>query len=240
LFTAFASLGQERSIVSKHSRNFTRYDGCEFVPTKYADGDSFLVKIGQEEFVLRLYYVDAPESDERFPERNAEQAHYFGITPQESVEAGKVAKEFVSAALTGKKFVVFTRWATALGSSKLPRHYAVIEVDGRGLAELLVENGLARLHGMSVTHPDGRSASDYIASLAVLENVARDKRIGAWAQSRPELQHPTVEEIPEPSQMPRWLERLLFTATGAAAVVAVWVFTAVVRKRREATARQQG
>ena len=70
---------------------------------------------------------------------------YFGITPAESVEACKAAKEFVSGLLTGKKFVVSTRWATALGSSKLPRYYAVVEVDGRGLADMLVEMRLAAL-----------------------------------------------------------------------------------------------
>ena len=177
--TAFTSIAQEQTITPKHSRHFTRYDGCEFVPTKYADGDSFRVRIGADEFVFRLYFVDAPESDERFPERNAEQAHYFGITSAESVEIGKAAKEFVSGVLAGKKFVVFTRWATALGSSKLPRYYAIIDVDGRGVADLLVENGLARLHGTSVTHPDGRSATEYTASLVELEKVAKEKRFGA-------------------------------------------------------------
>ena len=38
--TAFTSLAQEPAITPKHSRHFTRYEGCEFVPTKYADGDS--------------------------------------------------------------------------------------------------------------------------------------------------------------------------------------------------------
>ena len=78
LCLAAVALAQEQSITPKHSRRFIRYDACEFVPTKYADGDSFRVRIGADEFVLRLYYVDAPESDERFPDRNVEQAHYFG------------------------------------------------------------------------------------------------------------------------------------------------------------------
>ena len=92
--TAFTSLAQEPAITPKHSRHYARYEGCEFVPTKYADGDSFKVRIGADEFVLRLYFVDAPESDERFADLNAEQAKYFGITPAESVEGGKAAKEF--------------------------------------------------------------------------------------------------------------------------------------------------
>ena len=248
--TAFTSLAQEQSITPKHSRHFTRYEGCEFGPTKYADGDSFKVRIGADEFVLRLYFVDAPESDERFPDRNAEQAKYFGITQAKSVEAGKAAKEFVSGRLTGKKFVAFTCWATALGSSKLPRYYAIIEVDGRGLADLLVENGLARLHGTSVTHPDGRSAKEYIESLVDLEKVAKEERIGAWAKSRPEMQHPTVEETMEPSslvaqslewwhQIPRWLERLSFVGVGAGLLALSRFFSERTRKRREIAATQK-
>ena len=77
---AVTALADEPAITPRHSKTFSRYDNCEFVPTRYADGDSFRVRIGADEFVLRLYYVDAPESDERFPDRNAEQAHYFGIT----------------------------------------------------------------------------------------------------------------------------------------------------------------
>lgn len=232
---AFVSLAQEQTITPRHSRKFTRYEGCEFVSTKYADGDSFLVRIGKDEFVFRLYYVDAPESDERFPDRNAEQAEYFGITPEEGVEAGNAAKEFVSGMLTGKKFVVFTRWSSALGSSKLPRYYAVIEVDGRGLADLLVENGFARLHGMSVTHPDGKSGNDYVASLAELETVARESKRGAWANSRPEKQTPTVEQTKESWELPRWLERSLF-AVGGAVVLAVCQFLLLLSKRRRLSA----
>jgi endonuclease YncB( thermonuclease family) len=44
-----------------------------------------------------------------------------------------------------------------------------------------------------------RHIASNIASLAELEKVAREKRAGAWAKSRPELQHPTVEETEEPS-----------------------------------------
>lgn len=60
---AVTALAQEQTITPKHSRRFTRYEGCEFVPTKYADGDSLLVRVGKDEFVFRLYCVDAPESD---------------------------------------------------------------------------------------------------------------------------------------------------------------------------------
>jgi len=91
LCPVLATVCMAETIVPKQSKNCGRYNGCEIVPTAYADGDSFRVRIGQDEFVLRLYYVDAPGSDERLPGCNAEQAHYFGINPPESVAAGKAA-----------------------------------------------------------------------------------------------------------------------------------------------------
>ncbi len=227
------------SIVPKHSRKFTRYDG-QFVETPWADGDSFKVRIGEDEFVFRLYYVDAPESDERFPDRNEEQAQYFGITPQESVAAGKAAKAFVRQRLAGKSLTVWTRWATALGSSKLPRYYAVVEVDGRGLADLLVENGLARLHGTKVGHPDGRKADNYIAGLAELEKTAEAKKLGAWATSKPELRHPVVEETVEAVESPRWAERLISGGIGASAVGVAWLMTALWGRRRRGDGSDSG
>ena len=83
----------------------------------------------------------------------------------------------------GKPATVFTRWASALGSSRMPRYYGVVEVEGRNLADLLVENGLARLHGTSVTQPDGTKIADYLAHLMELQAVAREMRLGAWKYS---------------------------------------------------------
>ena len=82
-------------VVHAHSRKFVKLGDGEFLDTAYSDGDSFRMRVGGEEHVFRLYFVDTPESDSRFPERNAEQAAYFGITPEQSVQAGKEAREFV-------------------------------------------------------------------------------------------------------------------------------------------------
>jgi hypothetical protein len=93
------------------------------------------------------------------------ESRFVSLAPEaRSLAAGRAAKKYVRELLTGKKFTVFTLWTSALGSSKLPSYYAIIEVDGRGLADLLVENGFARLHGTSVNHPSGKKASDYIAT----------------------------------------------------------------------------
>lgn len=228
--SAVIPLATGEAIVPSHSRRFVRYDNCEFVPTAYTDGDSFRVRIGAEEFVFRLYYVDAPESDERFPDRNAEQVRYFGIMPAESLAAGSAAKEYVRELLTGKKFTVFTRWASALESSRLPRYYAIVELEGRGLAELLVENGFARLHGISVIHPNGTKADAYIVMLSGLERSAKANGAGAWANSRPDSQQLTVEETGEPWEMPRWVERTIFAGIGGFVVGGAWLLTAIVRR----------
>lgn len=218
----------------KHLRHFIRFTDCEFIEAAYADGDSFRVRVDGQERVLRLYFVDAPESDIRFPLRNAEQAAYFGITPEQSVDAGKAAKAYVRTLLAGKKLIVFTRWASALGSSRLPRFYAIVEVDGRNLADLLVENGLARLHGTSVTLPDGTKPSDYLAHLAELEASARERKLGAWLHSVPAATHPDIVEVKELIETPRWLERIGFIAIGAVGMALLWGFSHWRGQKREA------
>ena len=221
LFTTGAALADEPG-EPKHLKKFVRFTDCEFLETAYADGDSFKVRVDGHERVLRLYFVDTPESDTRFPARNAEQAEYFAITPEQAVAMGKVAKQFVHDTLSGKKLTVFTRWASALGSSKLPRFYAIVEVDGRNLCDVLVEAGLARLHGTKVTLPDGTKADDYLARLAELEGEAREAKRGGWEFSVPAKAKPVVEQMKEGADPANWLERAAFMGIGAAIVAVAW------------------
>ena len=58
--------------------------------------------------MLESCFVGAPWSDTRNPCCNGEQVAYFGITPEQSLAAGKAAKQFVYDQLTAKKFMVFT------------------------------------------------------------------------------------------------------------------------------------
>ena len=224
LFTTGAALADDTA-EPRHVKKFLRFTDCEFLDTAYADGDSFRVRVDGQERVLRLYFVDAPESDTRFPVRNAEQAEYFGITPEQSVAMGKVAKQFVHDLLLGKKLTIYTRWASALGSSKLPRHYAIVEVDGRNLADVLVEAGLARLHGTKVTLPEGTKAEDYLERLGELEAAARTAKRGAWEFSVPATAKPVVEQVKEGAEPANWQERAEFTGLGAAAMGALWGFS---------------
>ena len=133
---------------------------CQYVAQDYNDGDSFGVKCGADEYIFRLYFVDAPETNLRYPERIREQSEYFGVTLDETMKAGVKAKEAVRDILQ-KPFVVWTRWATAQGRSKKPRYYGFIEIDGKGLAELLVSKGLARTKGVKSKLPTGEKSKVY-------------------------------------------------------------------------------
>ena len=42
---------------------------CQYMPYAYNDGDSFRVKCGTDEFIVRLYFVDTPETDTKDHER---------------------------------------------------------------------------------------------------------------------------------------------------------------------------
>ncbi|HEV8716246.1 MAG TPA: hypothetical protein VGX03_25900, partial [Candidatus Binatia bacterium] len=108
---------------------------CQYVPYAYNDGDSFRVKCGTDEFIVRLYFVDAPETDTKDHERTQEQTEYFGVTLENNIQAGVQARDAVDELLRAAPFVIWTRRASAAGRSKQLRYYGLVEVGGKGLAE---------------------------------------------------------------------------------------------------------
>ena len=72
-----------------------RLTDCQYVERDYNDGDSFHVQCGEQEFVVRLYFVDAPEATLRYPDRTREQSEYFGVTLDETLRAGRHATRLV-------------------------------------------------------------------------------------------------------------------------------------------------
>jgi len=155
---------------------------CQYVAAKDNDGDSFRVRCGTNEFNLRLYFVDAPETNLRYPERTREQSEYFGVTLDETMKAGAKARDTVRKMLQ-KPFVVATRWATAGGRSREARYSALVEVGGKGLAEVLVSQGFARTKGVFANLPTGEKAKAYAEKLEQLEREARQKRLGIWGSA---------------------------------------------------------
>ncbi len=163
-------------------RKWITLTDCRYVSAKDNDGDSFRVRCGTSEFNLRLYFVDTPETNLRYPERTREQSEYFGVTLDETMKAGRKAKEIVQAMLQ-EPFVVWTRWASAAGRGRETRYYAVVEMGGKNLTEVLVSQGLARTKGVIVKLPTGEKAKAYVERLEALEGEARQRRLGIWASS---------------------------------------------------------
>ena len=160
------------------------------------DGDSFYVECGGKNYQFRLYFVDCPETDNRFPDRIRDQSQHFGITPDQSIKVGFKAKEFTKRMLH-RPFTVLTRWYNARGASSQERFYAVVLCDGKNLAEELVAAGFARPFGMRANFPDGPRSKDFIANLKRLEGRAMRSRVGAWSKSELDDQFVSTDLTPE-------------------------------------------
>jgi endonuclease YncB( thermonuclease family) len=137
---------------------------------------------GAKEFSLRLYFVDAPETNLRYPERTREQSEYFGVTLDETMRGGRAARDLVRDTLQ-EPFTVWTRWATAAGRSKEPRYYAMLLVGTNNLDEILIRKGLAQPKGVRPNLPRGEKATAHLERLRALEADAKKQRVGLWASS---------------------------------------------------------
>lgn len=156
-----------------------KLEDCRLIDDEYMDGDSFHVRYDREDYIIRLYYVDAPETDTALADRIAEQAEYWGIEPDEIPRLGEKARRFTEQQLR-RDFTVYTKWANAAGQSRQPRYFGVVLIGHKNLADLLVEEGLARVYGASVTMPDGRNATTIYDQLRALETRAKQQKKGAW------------------------------------------------------------
>src|ERR1043166_6060030 len=73
---------------------FEMLQNCRYLLKRANDGDSFHVSVNGKEYLFRLYYVDAPETDTEFPDRVDTQAKYFGLTGSQTLQLGEAAKNF--------------------------------------------------------------------------------------------------------------------------------------------------
>ena len=103
---------------------------------------------------------------------------YFGITRTGAAVLGKEAAEFTERALK-KPFRVQTRWRKLFGRRTM---VMITTSTGDDLGELLVQNGLARIHGMDTPLPDGRTSKQYNAHLKQLEEQAKAAGVGGWRE----------------------------------------------------------
>ena len=159
-----------------------KLEHCKLIDDEYMDGDSFHVRYDKEDYIIRLYFVDAPETDTSLEDRITEQAEYWSLEPDEIPKLGEKARR-VTAQQLRHDFTVYTKWANAAGQSRQPRYFGVVMIGNRNLADLLVEEGLARVYGASVTMPDGRNATTIYDQLRALETRAKQQKKGAWAKN---------------------------------------------------------
>jgi competence ComEA-like helix-hairpin-helix protein len=154
-------------------------ENCRLISNPANDGDSFHASSGANEYIFRLYMVDAPETDEMNPARLVEQAKYFAITVPQAIEVGLAAKEFTREKLS-QPFTVFTRMSDAMGRSKLERFYAFVQTKDGDLGEQLVRNGLARNYGYKAVPPGLRNSRLELEKLQQFEDEAQQEKIGGW------------------------------------------------------------
>lgn len=169
---------------------------CKFVPTDWADGDSFEIETTEGvHHTIRLYGADCIEwhvHEKSDVNRLAEQRRYFGITEfggsvKSSIDAAKSAGQSAAietARVLAKPFTVHTAYADARGDGKHKRIYGfVTTADGEDLAERLVRMGLARAFGVYRESPSGKPSKDYQALLHDVELVAAKSGTGIWAKT---------------------------------------------------------
>jgi DNA uptake protein ComE-like DNA-binding protein len=153
--------------------------GGHYLIKRPNDGDSFHVSVEGHEYIFRLYFVDAPETSAEFRDRVEEQATYFGVTVDQVLQVGELAKEFTREKLADS-FLVRTCWEDAGGRSRIQRFYAFVQTRTGDLGEQLVENGLARAHP-ATAKPEGlTSAAAEWKNLIKLEHKAKREKVGGW------------------------------------------------------------
>jgi competence protein ComEA len=195
-------------------------EGCTLVAADWADGDSFRVRLpDDQEITVRLYGADCLEHhvvDETDARRLRSQRRYFGITrvKPDAAAAIEFAKELGREATAetrsflDRPFTIHTSFADARGDARFKRVYAfVFDADGRDLAAHLVSKGLARAFGVSRSTLAAESADDYREMLADLELRAAAAAAGIWA-------HTDWDSLPVERQLERDEERELEVALG--------------------------
>ena len=165
--------------VVRADEQWVTYKDCRYLPNMANDGDSFHVRAAGREYIFRLYFVDAPETDMSVPDRVAEQAKYFHATIQDALQIGLEAERFTRKTLS-RPFTISTRKQDARGRSRRPRYFAFVQTDTGDLGEQLIANGLARAYGAASGPPGMSTPEGEWRKLKQLERKAKKQKIGGW------------------------------------------------------------
>ena len=167
----------------------TKLSNCVLIPSDWADGDSFSVRLpdGKEQ-TIRLYGADCIEihlqGDDSNARRLRDQRRYFGIGDILTAKTfGEAAKAETCKQLS-KPFTVYTTFADGRGDGRFSRIYGFVETsDGKDLSEWLVTQGLARAFGVVHQPPEGTTGNEWKEELADLELTAARAGRGAWGKT---------------------------------------------------------
>ena len=178
-------------------------EGCRLVKAPINDGDSFKVMHGDRIFVIRLYFVDCPETYDTYTDRLNDQARYFSIARSEVIGFGEIAKAYTQKFLKDT-FTVITQWEDARGG-KDARYFGIVRKQNLLLSTELVRNGLARIYGMPTKSiwPGGCTPDAYLKQLKQYEHIARQTRVGIWNSAQVSTQPKAFSTIGDREETPQ-------------------------------------
>ena len=193
-------------------------EGCRLVSTPINDGDSFKVQHKDQTFIVRLYFVDCPETYDNYMARVRDQARYFSIAEADVIAAGKLATAFTEKFLRGE-FTVVTRWTDARGG-KERRFFALVRKNDLILSSELIRNGFARIYGMPTkgNRPDGVSPRAYLRELKQYERAAQASMIGIWGDATRSLQLAGLNQLDANVEATSFSKKLKVNTTAAATI----------------------
>lgn len=179
LLALFTSAG---SRAASPAQGWEVLEDCRLVADKYFDGDSFHVQHGSRALIVRLYFVDAPETDATLGDRVKRQAAYYHVTEAAVLRGGRAAKELTERFLS-KPFRVITRRQAAPGASRDVRYYGIVAQEGKRLDAALVEAGLGAPTSPAADYPDAAGGLLMGRELRALQAKAARERLGLWQDS---------------------------------------------------------
>ena len=157
-------------------------EDCRLAADKYFDGDSFHIQHGRQTLIVRLYFVDAPETAAGLGDRVKGQAAYYRVTEPAVLRGGRAAKDFTERFLS-KPFRVITRRQAAPGASKETRYYGIVEQGGKRLDAALVEAGLGAPTSPAADYPDATGGQRAGRELRALQAKAAQEKRGLWQRA---------------------------------------------------------
>jgi endonuclease YncB( thermonuclease family) len=140
------------------------FDACSVI--KVTDGDTITAVCSNTKIKVRLYGIDAPETEKRNKKT--------GKVTKLGQPYGKEAQEALEKKVKGQKIRL-----DIMASDRYKRMVSIVYVDGRNANCEIVAEGWVWAYRQFLDRPH---ASEYI----VAEESARKKRLGLWQQSNPQ------------------------------------------------------